>query len=343
MTNTNNTTTMKLENMNKEALKALCRANQLCCSGNKVLLIARLKAANIKPEDIKPAPESLGEVATKEDESPKPRTYAVNAMRAAIIAAHSLNNRSAITEQDAVMSGTTSERFHQWVLWVNDLRDTVVAYTELKHKKSATKPELTLARNRIFPAWRNILAVGEESNFAKEMFIREEDVDSLVGYAETFVGTRRGTQQANTTAVIFRKYVEALLGCRIAANAVMKDADRDLLMECYAAQNRMAALVKQLNGSETKTGEHKPGILDNIKSAEKELEAARQALIVLNISEEDVDNLPMIVGMRVNIKKLRESAVKCQDNLAKAKKEVERLEERASEIEESFNLIADML
>ena len=169
------------------------------------------------------------------------KIYNINAMRPVIVAAHSAEycNSKAITKEMVVGAGVDNEYFVRWQSDVNALRETVCEYVKLKHDTSAKDEDVYAARERIFPKWKTILEAGENTKETRELHVTPYDVDSLVGYAEQFMGTSRGTVISFTTTQIFRKYVEALLGCRIAQNAVMSDKDRDILQAYYSAQRRI--------------------------------------------------------------------------------------------------------
>ena len=208
-----NYTTMK-----KEELVNLCKERKLATDGAVPVLIARLKASD---ENVSENASPVGVTSTK------PSEYAINAMRPALIGAHKLNNKKAITQQDAIMAGVSEDKFREWCDKCESCRQLVEEYCKLKQVQSVEQEKLTLAYGRLFPAWRELVACGAEKDFHKNWFIRKEDVDSLVGYNETFIATDMGTQFGNATPVIFRKKVESLIGCRIAANEVMNNKDRD--------------------------------------------------------------------------------------------------------------------
>lgn len=289
---------------------------------SKAVLIAKLNNADL----------GAGTEMTKVEEVKEP-TYAVNAMRKAIAAAHVTCNKKAISLETAVAGGATEERFNQWVQWVQDLRDIVVDYVVLKHKKSATDKELEVARGRIFPAWRTILKVGEEDLFHKNMFIRPQDIDSIVGYAETFMATSKGTAMAVTGKTVFRKQIEALLGCRMAGNAVLKDADRDCLQEYYGAQRTLDNCDKRLNGTTDKEGKHIAGILDSIKATEQSLKDGETMLKVLNVSDAEIESHPLLAGYRIKLKELQNQKKQAEESKAKAEKTMKELESRVEQIE----------
>ena len=183
----------------------------------------------------------------------KKKIYNINAMRPVIVVAHGADycNSKAITKEMVVGAGVDLSYFTKWQADVNALRETVCEYVKAKHDHHAKNEEVYAARERIYPKWKTILEAGENTKESRELHVTEFDVDSLVGYAEQFMGTTRGTMITFTTPQIFRKYVESLLGCRIAQNAVMTDGDRDTLQAYYSAQRRIQNCID--TASELKT------------------------------------------------------------------------------------------
>lgn len=291
---------------------------------NKAVLIAALNNAD----------------KATEERSKKP-AYPVNAMRTAIISAHKLNNKSAISKDDAIKGGTTEERFEQWVQWVADLREIASAYVVLKHSRLATKKEKDTARGKIFPAWRSILAVGEEDVFHKNMFVTEHDVDSIVGYAETFVATSKGTAHSVQSPILFRKKIETLLGCRIAGNAILDDDQRDTLAEFYGAQKTLKNAENRLNGTEDKNGKHIPGVLDIIDTLGKEIKNMKALLTGLGVSEDDISKNATIMGMEERLEELKKEQKTLETSKKNATDTITKLEPKAKAIEDTLNPIEE--
>lgn len=171
------------------------------------------------------------------------------------------------------------------------------------------------ARERIFPKWKTILETGENTKEAKELHVTPYDVDSLVGYAEQFMATSRGTMITYTTTQIFRKYVEALLGCRIAQNTVMSDKDRDTLQSYYSAQRRIQNCIDK--ASELKT--QREGYEAMKANAVNEPE-------FLKFIER------MIQGVKEEEKANEESRTKANEDLAKVSKDAKAIEAKIKEI-----------
>lgn len=216
------------------------------------------------------------------------KIYNINAMRPVIVKAHGADycNSKAITKDMVVGAGIDIGYFTKWQNDVNALRDTVCEYVKLKHDHNAKDEEVYSARERIFPKWKTILECGENSKESKELHVTPYDVDSLVGYAEQFMATSRGTTITYTTKQIFRKYVESLLGCRIAQNEVLSDADRDILQAYYSAQKRIQKCIDTASDLETqkkgyellkKGAENEPKFLAHINNKIGEIEDLAEA------------------------------------------------------------------
>lgn len=158
------------------------------------------------------------------------------AMRKAIVTAHKLNNTKAIDKNLAAACDAMPDQFAQWKEDVGKLRELVCTYVKVKHSPTAEPDAVKKAHDALFPVWKDILATGESDAHVRELHVSEYDIDSLVGYAEMFIATSKGTAQAVTGKDVFRKNVESLIGCRIAQNEVLDDNDRDTLQKYYSLQ-----------------------------------------------------------------------------------------------------------
>lgn len=245
------------------------------------------------------------------------KIYNINAMRPVIIKAHGADycNSKAITKEMVVGAGVDMSYFVKWQADVDALRETVCEYVKLKHDTSAKDEDVYASRERIFPKWKTILEAGENTKEAKELHVTPYDVDSLVGYAEQFMATSRGTMITFTTKQIFRKYVEALLGCRIAQNAVMTDGDRDTLQSYYSAQRRIQNCIDTAS---------------DLKTQKESFE----------LMKKDAENEPMFLAfIDRKIKEVEEqekanseSRTKADEALAKVSKDAKAIEQKIKEI-----------
>lgn len=340
----------KLNAMKIQELQAIAKSFGLARTGKKAELVTRINDYMVANPDAKIVAVSEDEaivttantpIDTPKEEEMKPEVnqsaYAVNAMRGAIIAAHQTNNKKAIDRVTALAGGATDERFDQWVLWVDSLRDVVCEYVKLKHLKASTPQQLASARGAIFPRWRSILRVGEESKFHRNMFVREEDIDSLVGFCERFIATDRGTQMTCTTKMIFRKYVESLLGCRIAGNALLSDADRDDILTYSSATKTVESISKRLDGYYTDKGEHVKGIKEKIADAEKDVNEKEAVLKEAGVDSDKIANI--LAGYSLALKQLEKDKQSAEKALKEANETVNRLKDRVGRINDTLNLI----
>ena len=247
----------------------------------------------------------------------KKKIYNINAMRPVIVCAHGAEycNSKAITQEMVVGAGVDMSYFVKWQADVDALRETVCEYVKLKHDTSAKDEDVYASRERIFPKWQTILEAGENTKETKELHVTPYDVDSLVGYAEQFMATSRGTMITFTTKQIFRKYVEALLGCRIAQNAVMTDGDRDTLQAYYSAQRRIQNCID--TASELKTQK------ENFELMKKDAENEPMFLAFIDRKIKEVEEQE---------KANSESRTKADEALAKVSKDAKAIEQKIKEI-----------
>lgn len=245
------------------------------------------------------------------------KIYNINAMRPVIVCAHGAEycNSKAITKEMVVGAGVDMSYFVKWQADVDALRETVCEYIKLKHDTSAKDENVYASRERIFPKWKTILEAGENTKEAKELHVTPYDVDSLVGYTEQFMATSRGTMITFTTKQIFRKYVEALLGCRIAQNAVMTDGDRDILQSYYSAQRRIQNCID--TASELKTQK------ENFELMKKDAENEPMFLAFIDRKIKEVEEQE---------KANSESRTKADEALAKVSKDAKAIEQKIKEI-----------
>lgn len=245
------------------------------------------------------------------------KIYNINAMRPVIVCAHGAEycNSKAITKEMVVGAGVDMSYFVKWQADVDALRETVCEYIKLKHDTSAKDENVYASRERIFPKWKTILEAGENTKETKELHVTPYDVDSLVGYAEQFMATSRGTMITFTTKQIFRKYVEALLGCRIAQNAVMTDGDRDILQSYYSAQRRIQNCID--TASELKTQK------ENFELMKKDAENEPMFLAFIDRKIKEVEEQE---------KANNESRTKADEALAKVSKDAKAIEQKIKEI-----------
>lgn len=319
-------TTKNYNEMNMKELKEVAKKMGLPTGRSKAALIIRIK----NEEQRKAAKENVASESTKEVK------YAINAMRTALAAAHNLNNRHAISKEEAVMSGTTEERYNEWVKWVNDLKTVVEEYCAVKHNRTSTAEEISSKEGKCFAVWRTILKAGEEDVFHPNMFVRNADISSLVGYCETFVSSGKGSQLAFTSSAFFRKRVETLIGCRMAGNAVLTNENRNTIKEHRRKEFLLDSSTKRLNGYESKSGKHIDGIIDKISIEEKALANDKKLLVSMGCKESELDDNPFIKERKESIKKLKAQKEKTEKLIEQTKKELNALLPKVEAIENTL-------
>lgn len=175
-----------------------------------------------------------------------------NEMREVIITAHKGGNRKAISKDMVAGANVDNKYFIAWQTDCNKLRMTVADYVLKKRAvkygyemngKKVTADDVFAARELIFPKWKEILQVGEIDKNDKELHVDVDDVEDLIGFVWDFMDSGKGTVETIVTEQIFRKKVEALLGCAIAKNAVLEDADRDTLTAFRSAERRVQQCI----------------------------------------------------------------------------------------------------
>lgn len=180
----------------------------------------------------------------------KNKVYNFNTMRPVIIIAHNNGNTKAINKDMVDGAEIDNRYFIQWQSDVNKLRETVLDYVTKKKNarfdSSITEGDVYAARERIFPKWKEVLRVGEADKTSKELHVQESDIEDLIGFAWDFMKTTRGTVETGVSQQIFRKKVEALLGCAIAKNMMLNDHDRDVLDAYYKASKRVQQCIDQI-------------------------------------------------------------------------------------------------
>ena len=224
----------------------------------------------------------------KKENNQEVREFAINAMRDAIIS-QSLNGvNHAITKDEAVKSGTTEERWNQWVMWVSDLRDACQHYAELQADRNT--PEvgklMKAAEGKVWAQWRSILKVGEEDLFHKNMFVRRSDAEKLTAFAGniTYVYVPgKGKVPAVTGKNNFRKMVETFLAARISGNAMLSDAQRDVIKGYTSAVNTEKKMTEVLDGKGDEIGLRK-----TLTIKEETYNATVEALKAAKLSEEQI-------------------------------------------------------
>lgn len=270
------------------------------------------------------------------------KSTAVNALRPALIKAHETGNRKAIDKKICEAVGVSEFKLSQWSNWTNELRLVIADYVVKKQEKNADKKELAKLRNKIFPAWRKIMKVGEEDAFHPQMFISEFDVDSLVGLCETWIGTSHGSAWTVQSAQMFRKGVEAYLGCRMAANAVLTDEDRDVIRAYEGAEKLIKRKNEELDGKDDNDGNHVAGIRDNVNEVKAKMvsleKTIAQTTAHINHAEGDLKKFleTMVDGAKADKAKTEKEYQKLTNQQKQAEEAIEKAEKTMLDIAEAY-------
>ena len=309
---------------NKELIN-LCKEKGLATTGNKAILIARLSQGG-KSEEVTTEVKATDENRTSE--------FAINAMRKALIGAHKINNKKAISSDFAISHGVSSDKFKEWCTYVEDLRQVVAECNNLRHNRKSTVEEINDKRGKVYPAWRKVAACGADGTnkvFHKNWFIREADVDSLIGFDESFYATEVGTQMGHATPTVFRKYVEALIGWRITGNDMLSDKDRDDLLEFEKAKKGIISCDNKLNGY-MNNDEHVKGLIEKIADMDNQIKTIENTLRSLGQDDNEIAESVIIAPFKVQLKALKSDKESTEKTKVAHEETVRKLEKRAEEI-----------
>lgn len=260
--------------------------------------------------------------------------YAINAMRGAIIAQSLSGANRAISKDDAIKAGASEERWNQWCIWVDDLREVAYHYAELQMDRNTpeTGKLMKSAEGKVWQQWRSILKVGEENLFHKNMFIRRSDVEKITAFAGniTYVFVPgKGKVPAVTGKTNFRKFVETFLACRIAGNAMLSDAQRDVIKGYTGACTSEKKYTELLNGTAEETG-----LRDILTAKENALNEVIKALELAKVKEDLVDQIV------APAKLARDTAKKDVDD---AEKNLKSAQDKQAELKAQYDEIVALL
>lgn len=317
---------------NKELIN-LCKERGLSTSGPKAVLIARLS------QGVKSEAEVVAE-AVKEVAENRTSEYAINAMRPALIAAHKLNNKKAITPEYATMAGVSEDKYKEWLGKVEALRQSVAKFNELRQSQSSKDKteELEIAKNSVFATWRKCVECGDDGNkFHKKWFINPEyDIYSLAGYDETKYETKNGAQMGHATPTAFRKMVEFLIGWRITGNLILSDEDRDDLLEYEKAKKGIATCDKKLNGY-GEGEKHVKGLIEKIVDLENHIKFGEEMFRSQGQDDNEIAENMFLMPSRVQLKALKSEKESAEKTKAAHEETVRKLEDRANAIYAKLN------
>lgn len=166
----------------------------------------------------------------------------------AIIQAHNLNNRAAISKEDCIDLGCSEQAFDQWEAYVDGLRVLVNEYIDESLRKDSTDQKVAKAADKVYASWKDVLNQSLGADYDKAWFVRKTDTAWLLRCGAKDVNTVFGSQYGHHEKKAFRRNVERLIGCRLASNEVLSDSDAAIIKEYDGAVSREAALKKRLEG-----------------------------------------------------------------------------------------------
>ena len=255
----------------------------------------------------------------------KKSDFAYNAFRPAIIDAHNKGNRRAINSVDCEKLKVSKERLDQWKLVTENLQKTIWDYILIRRSPEASAQEVEQKRSAIFPAWKEIIKTGEASMFHNRLHLLEADIEDLIGFAWVFMATEKGTVTASETKELFRKKVESLLGCLIARQDIMSEADAIVVTEYYKTARKIKSIKNLISGKADKVGLKK-----EISKLQSNLGKQRTILKQLGADTDTIETLVNALATEVLNK---------QDQLKEAEDELKNLEEAFPELEKKAQKI----
>lgn len=177
-------------------------------------------------------------------------------MRPALVAAHNDGNKKPIDKQRVADLNVNTSSYAAWTAKCKLLRNTTFDYVAkrkaLRYGKEVTPEAVKEAREKIYPMWKDLLGFGEKSKYAKELKVDETDVEDLVGFVWDFFDTGCGTAEACVKENVFRRKVEALLGCIIAKNDVLTDDERSIINKYQKAIHRQIQATETIADLQSK-------------------------------------------------------------------------------------------
>lgn len=154
-------------------------------------------------------------------------------MRVVLLEAHKRNNNKPIDKKICEELGVSEYYYKQWKDECFELYRAVGEYIRIKYSKDInikTETNIKKTKDLIMKNYISLLLNAEED--IKKRTIKAEiyDLENLIGYADVFIPTARGTRRGINSEVKFRKLVESLLGLKIAMNEQLAPEKRDIIV-----------------------------------------------------------------------------------------------------------------
>ena len=208
--------------------------------------------------------------------------FKVNAIRDALIVAHSNNNSKAIDTKICEECGIVKETLEAWEARCESFRVFTVKpfvntfFDEVyENEKSEERKKL---EDAIFPEWKELLRSGEEDLIHKTLRPDPYDLYLIFKFGTVKLSTSKGSQFSIAEKKTFRKGMEIILGLKMAQNAVLSDEDRDIIMDYEYHMKRIQSMTEKLDGD----GKDNKGIRKELDSVTKALDGINHQIRKLN-------------------------------------------------------------
>ena len=311
-------TKINYEKMNAAEIIFALEENGIKCFKKETLADLKQKAEDFNNGKLK-------RTFTKSD-------YSWNAIRPAIIFAHNAGNRKALNEPTCAKVKVSKESLEQWKHVVKNLQATVWDYVLIRRSPEASAQEVEKKRSAIFPAWKEIIKNGEASIFHNRLHLLEADIEDLIGFAWVFLATEKGTVTASETEELFRKRVESLLGCLIARNNLMTEAEAEVVTSYYRTAREIKKLKDTINGKGDRIG---------LKTEIAKLQSThdKQKAILKQLGAEEDIAEKMLNTIANMLQEKRDQKEEAEKKLKEAEKALPELKEKANAILANYNKI----
>jgi len=204
--------------------------------------------------------------------------FKVNAIRAALIAAHNDNNKKAIDIKLCKKLGIQEETLDSWVGRCESFRVyTLSPWVNTFFNESVDNETRKKLEDAIFPEWKEMLKTGEEDLLHKELRVDEYDLYLIFKFGTCSVPSDAGTQFAIKDKKLFRKGMETVLGLKMAMNAVLTEEEREVIPSYEKAQKTIKSKTEYLEGEKGAVA-----ALENLKKQVEELQGEVTSLELIS-------------------------------------------------------------
>ncbi|WP_206459424.1 hypothetical protein [Anaerovorax sp. IOR16] len=226
-------------------------------------------------------------------------SYNINYMRKAFVLAREKGNKGLISKKMISELEIDEVWFKVYLSNIEKLYKATCNYITVKHNPLTLENEKLVAREPLYPLWKELLSSGEKDKTSKDMRCSETDIDSIVGYSEMFMDDSVNIDDdkdfvafkeiAHTKLSRFRKDIETLLGIKICNAEVMDDSQRDFLTSQRKiisgrkkAESKIESVKVQI--ATLKTLNQSDDVLAKIAEFEKIIESCNETIKLSNQS-----------------------------------------------------------